>query len=34
LLQNHLIHGRRRRNSASYSRSTGEKAFLKNLRKS
>jgi hypothetical protein len=34
LLWNHLIRGRQRRNSASYSGSTGEKAFLENLQKS
>jgi hypothetical protein len=34
LLWDHLVHGRRRRNSASYSGSTGEEAFLENLRKS
>jgi hypothetical protein len=34
LLWNHLIRGRRRRESTSYSGSTGEKAFLENLRES
>jgi hypothetical protein len=34
MLWNHLVCGRRRRDSASYSGSTGEEAFLENLRKS
>jgi hypothetical protein len=34
LLPNRLIRGRQRRNSTSYSGSTGEEAFLENLRKS
>jgi hypothetical protein len=34
LLWNHLVRGRRRRDSASYSGSTKEEAFLENLRKS
>jgi hypothetical protein len=34
LLWNHLVYGKRRRNYASYSGSTGEEAFLENLRES
>jgi hypothetical protein len=34
LLRNHLVRGGRRRDSTSYSGSTGEKAFLENLRES
>jgi hypothetical protein len=34
LLWDHLVCGRRRRNSAPYSGSTGEEAFLENLRES